>query len=826
MRQLLLILLLSVFTIAIFASEEDSLYTKLRPQAIANLKPLPNPLRKEFRRLLQRHPDALMAFLLASEENGKLRITDPAVLSQHYDSVKPLYLQRDRSQSLAFFFSYIAKATVSDERITNYRNIFEDLGLLSIREQNPDLYERTRMVNLWVRQYLEFKPTSGIDQSPLNILFQSRLGRCEEMQILFVAAARTAGIPARPAFTSSWPHMDNNHAWAEVFVNGSWQYLGAVEPEYDLNHTWFSSMVDKAVVILADSAYPSKNEEVLSQDRYGAMVNSTTNYATKDRPTRKIRVLVVDEQNHPVVQGTVSILVYNWGLLRNIARIQTDSTGTAVITTSSGAFVVSAAKADKAAWQFVPMSQNHQHLTLTLKQGLPKLQSLVMEYPKPQQLSWNNPAWFDTLRQDTYQIYKDKLATDLSHLPRDSSLSQDSLATKVWERCRLNGDSFRRFWVQSKPDSTFLTLLSKMDEKLLWQATVTIFDNLYKRYQAIQQSGEFKQEELLANLLSPVALYEMIVNETIQPDLTQWRNLPYQERITAISKALDNRYKIDNSKAIVGIVPASYSQYDKTLTAYNYKILAVEVMRANFVPANYNMLPDMLTLWDKQGWCNYNLNLHNWAKEEVGDTTHVAVHYVLRDENKQPIRVTQEQAVLAQVQQGQFYDNDVQLDVLPDGELSGKLLPGSYVLQIGYRPNQEKTCLTLVPMNLHVGQAIDTTLVLPDYIKTWNVVDSTYLALVKDAPTNGKDIILLLGNYSTEMVQRTSDKILSQRKEQDFWWWGALEHKGNASYVVNSAYKQFLEKHPAARDWIVTLYYSASKQQWQYFEGFWESLPQ
>ena len=43
------------------------------------------------------------------------------------------------------------------------------------------------------------------------------------------------GIPARQIYTPRWAHCDDNHAWVEVWVDGSWHFLGACEPEETLD---------------------------------------------------------------------------------------------------------------------------------------------------------------------------------------------------------------------------------------------------------------------------------------------------------------------------------------------------------------------------------------------------------------------------------------------------------------------------------------------------------------------------------------------------------------------------------------------------------------
>ena len=64
-------------------------------------------------------------------------------------------------------------------------------------------------------------------------------GRCGEESTFAVNAYRAVGIPARQIYTPRWAHCDDNHAWVEVWVDGSWHFLGACEPEETLDLGWY-----------------------------------------------------------------------------------------------------------------------------------------------------------------------------------------------------------------------------------------------------------------------------------------------------------------------------------------------------------------------------------------------------------------------------------------------------------------------------------------------------------------------------------------------------------------------------------------------------------
>ncbi|MCB5248663.1 MAG: transglutaminase-like domain-containing protein, partial [Candidatus Cloacimonadales bacterium] len=233
MRKILLSLMLLVLFALLFGelpqelqkSGNPKLYAGLSEKAGQNLKQLPRKLAQPYRELLKDHDDILMAYLLAYEADSKLAETDPKIVLENYSEIVKLLEQKGMDYSAEFFLSYIARQSVSDERISPYRKAMLEDGLDTVLEI-ADPLERYRATASWCVEKLLFMQTSGRDQSPLDITRKSLTGRCEEMQILFVAAARTVGLPSRPASTPWWAHMDNNHAWAEVFLDDEWHYTG------------------------------------------------------------------------------------------------------------------------------------------------------------------------------------------------------------------------------------------------------------------------------------------------------------------------------------------------------------------------------------------------------------------------------------------------------------------------------------------------------------------------------------------------------------------------------------------------------------------------
>jgi len=549
-RGMLLALLLAMWLSSLLAGgQKDALYETLHKKAVRNLKYLPANARQDYESLLEKHPDRIMAFLLAYEESGRLVQANPQWLEHHWQSVADLCRERKISAPDEFFLSYVAKCTVSDEPVSDYRYVFEGdpaiaynpagESLKLLRQKNPDPVELYRIAMLKGTELLRYKPTSGRDQAPLDVATKSLYGRCEEYQILFIALCRTLGLPARPASTPWWAHQDDNHAWAEVFIDGKWVYDGGYWPEQN----WFSGLSDKMVLIVADGTLPAADDEVLSRDEYGATINSIKNYAKEH--VRRLTIRVVNKKGKPVQDCPLSFNVYNFYTLRPQAYTKTDKNGEKTVTVGPGAFFLGAFKDKYMALAFVPSGLGGElSYTLTLDQKeFPEI-GVQMAYPNhPVTFREDPQSWKDASKkagdiwqkklddaallssQEFFQKCRDMNKEEFSVYLKSlwgpemnaSAISsyyirnmlekrpelvnlQDSLYFQVLKRCHLNRNTFlgfdqRRVWydqmaLKSQPntiehydkpplsaplDSTWLRILLDNDEKDLWQGGTDLF---------------------------------------------------------------------------------------------------------------------------------------------------------------------------------------------------------------------------------------------------------------------------------------------------------------------------------------------------------------
>lgn len=698
-KKLLIVLVLLAACLGIAAKTKDNLYEQMRKQAISNIKNMPSQIKADYNRLLKKYPDRLMAFLLAYEENARLAAADPKVVENHYRSVRILMSEQGILQPDEFFLSYVAKMTVSDEAISDYRtqfeankitepgNMFDGLGLKALRNKENDQMELYWQMCLISTELLQYKPTSGRDQSPLDVAAKSLYGRCEESQILFVALCRTVGIPARAASTPWWAHQDDNHAWAEVFIDGKWHYTGDADSGYWLNQTWFSHLTDKMVIITADGTLPAPDDEVLSQDRYGATINSVRTYAGDN--TRTIKVKVVDADGRPAYGAILGINVYNYYSLRPQAFTKTDENGEKTISVGQGAFFFIASKDSLAAIRFIPSGGDKvQEYTLVLNKATLDEQSVQMVYPNlkvefrdsPSQwkesVRWHKELWnqrgdeitkianpeffelvgslpqeeFDELMHSLSKNKVDYLAKELIGIRRylfgqNDIYLPDSLFFQVLRKARLNMNELLGFdIIKDEPGfkintqnpeiySQWLSVLLKNDEKDLWQANGWLFYRMFYHFNKLYpQVSQLAEEELL-NLFDPTVFYENLPWMSYYysgKDLAQGL---YPDRMLVRTKQspkpddvisyFSKKHRVKPDKALFGLLPLDVALFQKNMMPYQYKILAVSYLRANGIPANYTRIPDVISVYADNQWNYYDLKKNAYYETEIISDTDI-----------------------------------------------------------------------------------------------------------------------------------------------------------------------------------------------------------
>ncbi|MBI4834853.1 MAG: redoxin domain-containing protein [Planctomycetes bacterium] len=300
------------------------------------------------------------SFIIATMSFPDMASIKSEVLLEH---IKYAYLAKGKypwlkSMPEEIFMYGVLPYRCAEEPIEAYRRYFYE-QLDPVVSGLTKMSDVVHQVNLWLgapkadgKQRVRFVPTEARDQGPIETL-KAGYGRCEEMMIVYMSAARSVGIPCRSAWTNWWAVNDNNHAWVEVWVDGVWRPVGGCEPSL---HPWFENTTKRAPAIFSAIFGTTKSEPIYrafpinEPFKTNSIINSTPNYSQ----TCELKVTVLSPTGEKVSSGTgVSLAVYNWGAFKPFMRQETDKDGTVSFVTGIGEYFLSAGKDKLRAWQVI-----------------------------------------------------------------------------------------------------------------------------------------------------------------------------------------------------------------------------------------------------------------------------------------------------------------------------------------------------------------------------------------------------------------------------------------------------------------------------------------
>lgn len=158
--------------------------------------------------------------------------------------------------------------------------------------------------------FVKFAVSESRDQSPRQLLNETKIGRCFEINLLFTALLRSAGIPARLAGTSWWSGKDFYHYWVEYWDSEKrdWDYIegAASDPKV---------FMGKKIPMPTVYALPGFCEvaDPISRERWDTLIDVSERY----RKPGSIAVTArAEDRTAPV---TYTAYVWNMSAWRSVA---------------------------------------------------------------------------------------------------------------------------------------------------------------------------------------------------------------------------------------------------------------------------------------------------------------------------------------------------------------------------------------------------------------------------------------------------------------------------------------------------------------------------
>ncbi len=423
------------------------------------------------------------------------------------------------------FLHFVLPLRVNNENLDSFRIVC--YHELSERVKTMSMYDAAMEVNHWCHEYVTYRASDGRTSSPLNTMKYS-FGRCGEESVLTVAAMRTVGIPARQVYTPRWAHSDDNHAWVEVWIDGQWYYLGACEPEPELNMGWFSFPASRAMLVhtRAYGKYFGSEEVITAEERFSEL-NLISNYAK----TKNLVIQVYDQNGLPSPGAGVDVLLYNYAELYPIAKKTTSQQGTTAVTLGLGEVIIWATDGTLFNFEHVRVETSDTiHIQLGIKHNVPYRKNFTFIPPKGTFVEPYSGVKAELTRQRL--IYEDSLRAVYMSTFKDSSRSNDIAHTLGFEP-QTAGDFIQRSYgnhayiiefLQHTPDDLkdmALMLLEVISEKDLRDATAEVFFDHLMETAALKSDWYTNDKDMFASYI----LNGRIANE----DMKAWRSFLKKE---------------------------------------------------------------------------------------------------------------------------------------------------------------------------------------------------------------------------------------------------------------------------------------------------------
>lgn len=236
------------------------------------------------------------------------------------------------------FLNYVLFHRVNEEEIAPCRSLF--YKEIKERIEGMSKKEMALEVNYWCAEKATYQSTDSRTLSALTV-YKRGNGRCGEESPFLINALRSVGIPARQVYAPRWSHCDDNHAWVELWIDGSWYFTGACEPLPILNKGWFTNASSRAMMVHARLFDDRElEEEAIGKEGILTVLNELRRYAA----VQEIKVIVEDKQNNPIENATVFFEVLNYSEYFPVAECVTNANGEATLTTGFGSLHIQAEK--------------------------------------------------------------------------------------------------------------------------------------------------------------------------------------------------------------------------------------------------------------------------------------------------------------------------------------------------------------------------------------------------------------------------------------------------------------------------------------------------
>lgn len=581
------------------------------------------------------------------------------------------------------FLHYVLPHRASQEPFQpNRAMLFRELAPLCATAGSIE--EALSRVGAWCAARAEYRPTSRRDLGVRSIL-DAGWGRCEETNILFMAAARAVGLPVRQAMVPWWQHADGNHAWVEAWTPQGWKFLES-GTEFDApGRTWFAAQAPRMPKVAAHAYGHPSDSRVYRTGPGFALVDSTDQYT---RGTR-VRVEVSTADGQPEAGRDVHFSVHSLGGLRPVTKAVTDDSGQAGVILGPGTFFVSCAAGDGLAWTVLE-TRDMDEARVRIQSGRPTPlpESLEFSFPDPAADTFNATVGPDLRRiRDERARRWEPLLRDLPE-PLRQRLTQTGDRAPDWLRLLRWSSGPAAAWIRP--------LVEKLDDKDLLQAEpdalpADIDLALAARRASAKAGLSYPDDVFLDFVLSPRLFLEPWSpwRTELGPWLGKSLTLSLNAKVDLVRGRVATLQTLPTALFGPPLTPAQAHHGGFCASDMDKAVLATAALRALGVPARFQ--PDFggVEYFDGKAWQFWKMK----DRPEAGGTL-----VVLGKKGLQPLM----DFGVARIEDGRLGSlDDLPWQERPEG-LTCAIQAGKYAL-VSARREEARTVVRLQPFTVEDG---------------------------------------------------------------------------------------------------------------------------
>lgn len=650
------------------------------------------------------------------------------------------------------------------------------------RLKGLSMYDAALEVNHWCHEHVAYRAADARTSAPLATM-RTSLGRCGEESTFAVTAMRAVGIPARQCYTPRWAHCDDNHAWVEVWVDGQWYFLGACEPDAELNMGWFAVPSTRTMMVHSFVFGPYKGQEEVN---YATALYSKVNMLPNYAPSKKARITVLDAQGKPVEGAKVGFKLYNYSEYYPLAVISTDKKGTASLTTGLGDLLVWATDGQRYAYAPIDMrKQDTMTLWLTRTEGNEYVEEYHMVPPVAGEAKVT-PAPEKKAANDLRIVQEDSMRADyVASFPNEKNYktylkpNENITDAQAWELIHTAEGNYQAVadflnrHTEKQPGLFLYDYMRSFSDKDLRDVPTAIFEAQLTKYAA---DADYTEEVFKKGILPA-----RISNELVRDWRAMWAGNAAMPRAaealrqwTLENIAVDDTGNYYNCPiSPMGVLRLRHSD------RHSRDIFYVAACRSLGIPAYLDNATGNIFVYENKAWRTMAFD----AMEKAQPTATLTLTYKGR-EPKEPTYWTH--FTLARFENGDFVTFDFEGDPrMAHFPATLQLEPGYYLLSTGNRYPDGDVLSRMEYFTVAEGQKLTKEIVVrplepkssarifgtlsPDF----EVVDG--MATVADYAGEKGMMVLLLGDYR-EPSKHLIKELLEQKNRSALAKWGGMTY--------------------------------------------------